>query len=312
MLLRYEVKLHRKDNTFLWQYTRYMIISKLMITVSTKKYFTDMKQKLIYDIGMHKGEDTDFYLKKGFRVVAVEAHEGFCDECRQRFQSELDSGQLIIINKAISDKPGPVSFFVNERVSVWGTTNFNWAERNRAIGAKSYEVIVEATTINEILQQYNTPYYMKIDIEGSDILCLNGLIHSKEKPKYISVESSATSIKETFTHLKMLKQLGYTKFKTVAQQNIQNQRCPNPAREGTFVDYQFEYGSSGLFGEEIPGKWRSIQRVKLEYLRYHIECRIIGLHNGVFRNTSNQKIKKLLRRIFKRGAEGWYDTHATF
>ena len=273
---------------------------------------TEKQDDLIYDIGMHKGEDTDFYLKKGFRVVAIEAHEGFCNECRQRFQSELDSGQLIIINKAISDAPGTVSFFVNESVSVWGTTNIDWVERNKAIGAKSHEVIVEATTINEILQQYNTPYYMKIDIEGSDILCLSGLINSKEKPKYISVEASATSIKETFTQLKILEQLGYTKFKTVPQHNIQNQRCPNPAREGVFVDYQIEPGSSGLFGEETPGEWRSIQRVKLEYLRYYIECRIIGLHNGVFRNISSQKIKKLLQNMFKRGSGGWYDTHATF
>ena len=29
---------------------------------------------LIYDIGQHTGEDTAFYLGKGFRVVAVEAN----------------------------------------------------------------------------------------------------------------------------------------------------------------------------------------------------------------------------------------------
>ena len=28
---------------------------------------------LIFDIGMHIGQDTEVYLKKGFRVVAVEA-----------------------------------------------------------------------------------------------------------------------------------------------------------------------------------------------------------------------------------------------
>ena len=26
---------------------------------------------LIYDVGAHRGEDTEFYLKKGFRVVAI-------------------------------------------------------------------------------------------------------------------------------------------------------------------------------------------------------------------------------------------------
>ncbi len=28
---------------------------------------------LIYDVGMHKGEDADYYLKKGFRVIGFEA-----------------------------------------------------------------------------------------------------------------------------------------------------------------------------------------------------------------------------------------------
>ena len=271
-----------------------------------------MENNLIYDIGMHKGEDTEFYLQKGFRVVAIEAHKDFCEECAKIFQSKVDSGQLTIINKAISDKPGAVRFFVNEKNSVWGTTNPDWAKRNKALGAESYQVTVEATTINDITQQYGTPHYMKIDIEGSDILCLRGLLNASDRPKYISIESSATSIKETFSQLRLLEKLGYTKYKTVPQHNIEKQKCPSPAREGIFVDYQIKPGSSGLFGEETPGEWRSIQRVKLEYLRYHIECRIIGPHNGVFRNISSQKIKKLLQNMFKRGAWGWYDTHATF
>lgn len=33
-----------------------------------------MKSDRIFDIGMHRGEGTRFYLAKGFRVVAVEAN----------------------------------------------------------------------------------------------------------------------------------------------------------------------------------------------------------------------------------------------
>jgi len=28
---------------------------------------------LIYDVGDHKGEDTEFYLKKGFSVIAIDS-----------------------------------------------------------------------------------------------------------------------------------------------------------------------------------------------------------------------------------------------
>jgi 16S rRNA A1518/A1519 N6-dimethyltransferase RsmA/KsgA/DIM1 with predicted DNA glycosylase/AP lyase activity len=34
---------------------------------------TPKHKDLIYDVGMHHGEDTEFYLRKGFRVVAFEA-----------------------------------------------------------------------------------------------------------------------------------------------------------------------------------------------------------------------------------------------
>ena len=29
---------------------------------------------LIFDVGLHTGQDTAFYLKKGFRVIAIEAN----------------------------------------------------------------------------------------------------------------------------------------------------------------------------------------------------------------------------------------------
>ena len=35
---------------------------------------------LIYDIGVNKGEDTEFYLNKGFRVVGIEAAGGVSEQ----------------------------------------------------------------------------------------------------------------------------------------------------------------------------------------------------------------------------------------
>ena len=39
----------------------------------TELHNTPKHKDLIFDIGMHKGEDAEFYLRKGFRVVAFEA-----------------------------------------------------------------------------------------------------------------------------------------------------------------------------------------------------------------------------------------------
>src|SRR5262245_57866786 len=214
-----------------------------------------MREDLIYDIGMHRGEDTDFYLRKGFRVVGIEANAQLCEGCARRFSAEIASGQLQIINKAISHTVGAIDFFLNEQVSIWGTGNLQWVKRNEARGFKSDPVKVEATTIKEIILQFGVPYYMKIDIEGMDSVCLEGLLSVEEKPKYVSVEASATSPQDTFTQLRLLDQLGYRRFKVVPQHRVTEQRCPNPAQEGIFVDYRFGGDSSGLFGEEAPGEW---------------------------------------------------------
>lgn len=269
-----------------------------------------MHANLIYDVGMHRGEDTAFYLRKGFEVVAIEANPELCQECERLFQDDIVAGQLTIDCRAISHRAGTISFFVNESNTNWGTASLGWVKRNEARGAKSHEISVEATTIDDVLRQFGTPYYMKVDIEGADALCLSGLIHADERPKYVSVEASATSIRDTFAQLSLLERLGYTKFKIIPQRTIAEQRCPDPAREGVFVDHRFEHGSSGLFGEETPGEWQSLARVRSRYLRIHLEHRLVGPNNGIFRNFPSSRVRRLLESVCWRGV-GWYDTHAT-
>ena len=66
--------------------------------------------KLIYDVGMHKGEDTEFYLRRGFRVVGVEANPYLVEELRSKFSAEISSGTLQLVDRAISNSGGVVTF----------------------------------------------------------------------------------------------------------------------------------------------------------------------------------------------------------
>lgn len=50
------------------------------------------RPNLIIDVGMHNGQDTAFYLAKGFDVVALEANPVLVDAARIRFASEIESG----------------------------------------------------------------------------------------------------------------------------------------------------------------------------------------------------------------------------
>jgi hypothetical protein len=48
-----------------------------------------LQPDLIYDVGFHVGEDTEFYLKKGYRVLAVEANPELCARGQMRFADAI-------------------------------------------------------------------------------------------------------------------------------------------------------------------------------------------------------------------------------
>ena len=102
--------------------------------IHTPKY-----KDLIYDVGMHRGEDTEFYLRKGFRVVAFEADPELLRLCINQLREFVDRDQLIIVpGKAIVTRDvteagqKKVRFYKNDDVSVWGTIS---ADRAQMVGA---------------------------------------------------------------------------------------------------------------------------------------------------------------------------------
>ena len=259
---------------------------------------------LIFDVGAHMGEDTEFYLKKGFKVVAVEANATLAQGLRDRFSDAIGHGHLIVVGSAVADLNGEVEFFVNER-SAFSTINRSWAERNQKMDALSTKVTVPAVSFNRLLEQYGVPYYLKIDIEGADMLCIHALENAPTRPKFVSIESNKTSWCELVSEFHALAKLGYTRFKVVNQAKIETQIEPAPAREGRFSSHRFQAGSTGLFGADLPGAWLTERQALLKYALIFIQYKFFG------DNTRGQKIvRRLPWRIHRFLIPDWYDTHA--
>ena len=149
------------------------------------------------------------------------------------------------------------------------------------------------------------PYYIKIDVEGADTLCLSQLLTFHEKPKYISIEAGLTSFEETFNELSLLYQLGYREFKIVNQAMNTSVCCPNPPLEGHYTDYSFDGHCSGPFGEESPGKWLRIEDTLKCYKKILFEQRYFGASGKLYRTIFHRMFEAL-----KREPVGWYDFHA--
>ena len=276
-----------------------------------------MTSDLIFDLGMNNGDDTDFYLAKGFRVVAVEANPDLCAAAMQRFSREISSGRLRIVNKAISESEDEIELFINEDVTGWSTIRPEWVKTRRQAGTRSRSVSVPATTFHRVLREFGVPYYLKADIQGAELLCLEALLHFEDRPKFISISAGTDALatgamRHTRRGLELFSQLGYRDFKIVPQRGMEHQKCPFPAREGRYIDYGFCHGSSGPFGEELPGEWVDAERALREHRKIVMSYRLAGNSRssaGWFKKLPSGTIRRCLDRLFWRGTD-WYDTHA--
>jgi len=228
-------------------------------------------QKLIFDIGMHIGRDTEFYLRKGFKVVAVEANPVLAKQSNERFSSEIASGQLTIVNKAlVEDQTDSVEFYVNDEKNDWGTLLPDW---NRSLNKAFRRITVPTIRLPDLIAAHGVPYFMKIDIEGADVMCVRSLMHQRESPSYVSVElmtpnNLANQRVECLEILVYLRAMGYTKFQISDQSRLKMVRCPNPPLEGNYVDFAFDGHSSGLFGKELQTQTYTVDEVAEKYLAY--------------------------------------------
>lgn len=233
---------------------------------------------LIVDIGMSEGNDTDFYLKKGFRVVGVEADPGLHEHLAIRFRDEVRSDRLRILHRAAwAQSDEEVAFFVNAK-----------AQQLSQIVASDFQsdqgTIVKVSTIDwsEIIAEWGVPYYCKVDIENAEATFLKSFVARGTLPTYFSVEA------HNFKPIEFLYQAGYRRFKLLNQRLNQWFQQPNPPLEGVFVPNHKFIHCSGLFGRELPGsRWLDFRETAIAF-------------------DMIQKVKGLGTALL-----GWFDCHAT-
>jgi FkbM family methyltransferase len=284
---------------------------------------------LIYDVGAHKGEDAEFYLKKGFSVVAIEATPQLCELIEERLLSFVKSQRLKILNLAVSSVAGSIDFYIDTKHAVWNTSNQSWVERNKlspASGAIA-KINVDSLPLCELFRKHGTPRYCKIDIEGCDLDAIKSLVGLADLPRFISIESETREWSKPIDELLTLRELGYSRYKLVDQSTVEFQECPAQASEGAYCQHSFADGSSGLFGNELPGRWLNLPEAIEAYRNVFLTYALNG-DTGIFANQKGVlNVFSLLGRVQAKAAQmrgllrysnpaggfplaGWYDTHA--
>jgi FkbM family methyltransferase len=130
-----------------------------------------MLKDLVFDVGLHDGADTAYYLGRGFRVVAVDANPAMIEKAKKDFPKEVASNRLVLVNAAIADTAGERRFWISDK-SEWSSFDECTSKRQ---GTLAEPVTVRCELFSTILQKYGIPLYLKIDIEGNDAICIRAL-----------------------------------------------------------------------------------------------------------------------------------------
>lgn len=207
---------------------------------------------LIYDVGMHNGDDADYYLRKGYRVVGIEANPAFCDLCTARFADEIAQGRMTVLNVGVGPEPGRFTFHINEgetQVSTFSEPAFeaSW---------KTIEMAV--VRLSDIMREHGVPAFAKIDVEHYDHLVLQELLSKGIKPHYVSAEA------HTFETLETLLDMGYQHFRLVPGETVPQLYGTHRIRrrDGEELGYGFQPFSSGPFGDDLPAPWMTAAEIR--------------------------------------------------
>lgn len=236
-----------------------------------------LEKDLIFDIGMHIGQDTEYYLKKGYKVVAVGANPLLVEQNKIKFHKAIAQKKLFIENVGVSDKESILPFYINKRLSEWSSFDKATGTRNNT----PYEVMdIPCVTTASLFQKYGIPFYMKVDIEGFDFYALEHIPEIGDKPQFVSCE--AVHIE----WLDIVHNKGYKKFKLIHQGNSFKPMDLKLEGKKWFPKYQiitngvklriqkifplkYTYGSSGPFGNDTKGEWKDYETTRNEYLAFY-------------------------------------------
>lgn len=163
--------------------------------------------KFILDIGANIGKTIDVFLKHADKIVAFEPNPSL-----YRNLTEVYKNRAIIDGRGVSDTVGKKTFKISNANTI-STFSDDWVYNSRFTNQYVWneEVVVETTTLDNIIDEYGIPDYIKIDVEGHEFEVLGAFTKLLDNTiiSFEWAEEQKNKIEETIKHIY---DLGYNNF----------------------------------------------------------------------------------------------------
>jgi len=188
----------------------------------------------VFDLGMGTGDDTRLYLEMGYKVVGLEVNPVYHAKNHKRFEDEIESGRLVLLNRLLGQRAGlkPLPFYVSK-------VNQEWASFDHRIGCRgdcwqnpqcsnvtktppccwsAHKCEVHKPPViscSELYEKHGVPLMLKVDVMEQELPCLGALAKFSQRPRYV-----VTPVNNLTTrYWRLLPQLGYAFVKAVQQKS---------------------------------------------------------------------------------------------
>lgn len=141
---------------------------------------------LCFDVGANIGNRTQVFLDVGFKkVIAIEPQKNCVLKLNERFR---ENKNVFIIPKAISNKKSIEKIYISNADTI-SSMDKSFIEEVKKDRFKNYFWThyeeIETITLDDLIEQFGIPNFIKIDVEGYELTVLEGL---SRPVNYISIE----------------------------------------------------------------------------------------------------------------------------
>ena len=164
------------------------------------------KGDLVFDVGANVGSRSKLFLNLGAKVVAFEPQSGLCEHLTQHLKLHK---RFTLMPIGLGKEPTIVELKISD-AHVLSSMSNRWIESTTKSGRfSSYNwdksIDVKVDTLDNMIDKFGVPAFIKIDVEGYELEVLEGL---SRPVKYLSLEVTSEDIDNLKKCLHRIEEVG--------------------------------------------------------------------------------------------------------